>query len=39
MTVAMLAAQSGCLNELPDHWDHDPTLKNNKGETVAMIAT
>lgn len=21
----------------PDHWNHNPTLKNNNGSTVAMI--
>ena len=27
------------MNHLPSHWLHDPTLKNDRGETLAMSAT
>lgn len=34
----MLAAGRGRLNILTSWWNHDPTLRNARGETVAMFA-
>ena len=32
----MILASKGII-DIPDYWCHDNMLKNNKGETVAMI--
>ena len=34
----MYASAGGYINKLPEWWEHDPTLKDNYGCTVAMIA-
>lgn len=36
MTVAMYIAKY--LNDdIPQEWYHDPTIRNNSGDTVAML--
>ena len=37
-TVAMIAADSGYLKDLPSHWSHDSTLHDIWLRTVGMIA-
>jgi len=34
----MIAALDNIIEELPQHWYHDPTLKDNNSWTVAMYA-
>ena len=34
----MHAAASGCIKDLPREFYHDPTITENDGWTVAMIA-
>ena len=34
----MIAAYNGHISTLPPQWEHDPTLRDNDGWTVAMYA-
>ena len=33
----MIVAKTGCINQLPNYWCHDPTLKDKMDFTVAML--